>query len=85
MDLYFKIDESLNADPASDTGQALAARWLELIESRTGGHPDMKVPYETYLRWMDAWPAAIHRKIRTLSMEKISQFILKAIAEPSRP
>jgi DNA-binding transcriptional MerR regulator len=86
VDLYFKIERALDRDPASETGQALAARWMELVESKTGGHPGFsQESYESYLRWMDNWPAAIHRKIRTLRMETIGEFILKAIAHPMQP
>jgi hypothetical protein len=84
VDLYFKIDEALDEDPTCDNGQALAARWMELIESRTGGHPDMKASYESYTRWMNDWPSAIHQRIKTLSLEKISEFILKAMARPMK-
>jgi len=87
-DLYFKIEESLDQDPHGQTGQALGARWMELVESRTGGHPDIKSfteSYEAYFRWMDSWPPDIHRKVRTLNMEKIGEFILKAIAQPVGP
>ena len=86
VDLYFKIEESLEIDPAAETGQALAARWMELLESRTGGHPDVQTPnaYESYLRWIDGWPAPIHQKVRTLSMEKNIEFILKAITQPTK-
>lgn len=85
MDLYFRTEESLDCDPSGETGQALAARWMEWIESRTGGHPDLKSfpgAYESYVRWMDSWPPAIHQKIRALNMEKIGEFILKAITQP---
>lgn len=84
-DLYFRIEESLENDPGGKTGQALAARWMELVESRTGARPDFKSfngSYESYLQWMDSWPPAIHQKIRTLNMEKIGQFILRAISRP---
>jgi len=84
VDLYFKIDEALDEDPARENGQALAARWMELIESRTGGHPDMKGSYESYTRWMNDWPSAIHERIRALRLEKISEFILKAMAHPMK-
>jgi DNA-binding transcriptional MerR regulator len=81
-DLYFKIEESLDIDPCGETGQALAARWMELIESRTGGRTDFKSSpgsYEAYFRWMDTWPPVIDQKIRTLNMERIGEFILQAI------
>jgi DNA-binding transcriptional MerR regulator len=84
VDLYFKIEESLNEDPAGETALALAARWMELIESRTGGHPDLKGPFEGYLRWMDSWPPAIHEKIRALNMGEIGGFILEAITHATK-
>lgn len=80
VDLYFKIGAVCHQDPRSDTAQALAARWLELIASRTGAHAGSRDQYESYLRWMNAWPAAIHQKIQALDQEKIGAFILEAIA-----
>jgi DNA-binding transcriptional MerR regulator len=80
VDLYFKIDEVCDQDPADETAQALAARWLELIESRTGSRAGTREDYESYLRWMDSWPSAIHQKIRALNMERINEFILRALA-----
>jgi DNA-binding transcriptional MerR regulator len=88
VDLYFKIEESLNKNPAGEIGQALAARWMELIESRTGGRPEFKSlsgSYESYLQWMDNWPASIHQKIRALDMDKIGEFILRAISTTPDP
>jgi hypothetical protein len=87
-DLYFKIEEALDQDPHGQTGQALAARWMELVESRTDGHPDIKSftgSYEAYFRWIESWPPDIQRKVGTLNMGKIGDFILKAIAQPLRP
>ena len=85
VDLSFKIEESHDNDPAGETAQALAARWMEVIESRTGGKRDVKIPYESLLRWMEAWPAHIHQKLRSLSMEENGQFILKAITQVPVP
>jgi DNA-binding transcriptional MerR regulator len=85
VDLSFKIAESLAEDPSGETGQALAARWMEVIESRTGGSPNLKSPpgsYESWLRWMDSWPPSIHKKIRSLDNAKMGEFILRAIAHP---
>jgi MerR family transcriptional regulator, thiopeptide resistance regulator len=82
VDLYFKIQESLEKDPASESVQALAARWMELLESRTGGDNGLADRYESYITWVDSWPVSIHQKIRTLDMEQILAFILKAIAQP---
>ncbi len=82
-DLFFKIDESLNEDPGGETGQALAARWMELVESRTGSfNPSQPGFYESYLQWMDTWPEPLHQKIRALNLEKIGAFMLQAISHP---
>ncbi len=80
VDLYFKIDDASDRDPAGEAGQALAARWLELIESRAGSHSGTRDQYEGYLRWMNAWPPAIHQGIRAMNMDKVSTFILNAMA-----
>jgi MerR family transcriptional regulator, thiopeptide resistance regulator len=83
VDLFFKIDEALSEDPGGETGQALAARWMELVESRTGSfNPSQPGFYESYLQWMDSWPAPLHRKIRALNLEKIGAFMLQAITHP---
>jgi DNA-binding transcriptional MerR regulator len=82
-DLFFKVDESLDQDPGAETSQALAARWMELVESRTGGFkPSQPGFYESYLQWMESWPAPLHQKIRTLNFEKICDFMLQAITHP---
>ena len=86
VDLSFKIEESHDSDPAGEIGQALAARWMEVIESRTGsGRPNVKTAYESLLRWIDGWPEHIHQKLRALNMEKNGEFILKAISQHMKP
>jgi len=84
VDLHFKLEKACGGDPAGKTGQALAARWLELIESRTRSFaeakPGAKGWYENYLKWMDNWPAEVHHKVRALPMEKLSVFALNAMA-----
>jgi DNA-binding transcriptional MerR regulator len=84
IDLYFKIEESLDEEAGGNAAQALAARWMELIECRTGGKILFKEPgrYESYFRWMEGWPPEIHQRIRRLNMERIEEFILQAIAHP---
>jgi MerR family transcriptional regulator, thiopeptide resistance regulator len=83
VDLFFKIDEALDEDPAGENSQALAARWMELVESRTGSFkPSEPGFYESYIRWMDTWPAPLHQKITELRMERIGAFVLLAITCP---
>jgi DNA-binding transcriptional MerR regulator len=86
-DLSFKLEAAAGEDPAGKTAQALAARWMELMESRTGGGPDPSAPpgaYESYLRWMESWPPAIYQQLRAMHQKRVPEFILKAIAVPMR-
>ena len=55
---------SQDEDPGGETGQALAARWMELVESRTGSFKPEPGWYEALLKWMDTWPATIHEKAK---------------------
>ena len=79
-DLYFKIEGALDTDPGSETGQALAARWMELVESRTGGKTGWTGSMEEYLNWKESWPSDIRKRLTAAPFERIFQFILKAIA-----
>jgi DNA-binding transcriptional MerR regulator len=80
--LYFNIAESLGEDPGSERAQALAAQWMELVESRTGSKGPPGKDYEAALQWMQNWPRELHEEIAMLDREKIAEFILRALARP---
>lgn len=77
--LYFNIAESLNEAPGSEKAQALAARWMELMESGTGAVEANNANYEKIIQWMQAWPEDFQREIAALDLERISGFVLMAL------
>ncbi len=81
--LYFNLAEALDEDPGSERGQALAASWMELVESGTGhrasaNHED----YRKLVDWVRSWPPLFQKELAALDSEKIGEFILKAMAQP---
>ncbi len=87
-DLWFKMEASSAEKPSSEKAQELATRWMELVESRTGGHPDSRqatASCESYIRWIDNWPASIHRRLRAIDHERLGAFILAAVSRPMPP
>jgi MerR family transcriptional regulator, thiopeptide resistance regulator len=55
--LYADIQASLGEDPAGPIGQALAARWMKLIEDFTGGDPDILEGLTAMMADRVNWPA----------------------------
>ena len=43
LDLFHDIDNDFGEDPAGEIGQALAARWMALVDSSSGGDPEVKI------------------------------------------
>jgi MerR family transcriptional regulator, thiopeptide resistance regulator len=86
VDLAFKIEDALDQDPSGDRAQALAARWMEVVENKTGGPPQAKVnqEYESAIRRMNGWPRAIHRRLAGIDRHRVSGFILRALAVTTR-
>jgi DNA-binding transcriptional MerR regulator len=77
--LYFSAVESLDEDPGSEKAQALAARWMELMETSAGAERYPQGDYEKLIQWMQNWPADFRREIHAIDYEKISGFLLRAL------
>jgi hypothetical protein len=78
--LFRDIQSALAEDPASPTGQALAARWRKLRVHDSGGDP--KVHSGLLKAWNDRqyWPAEVQNRFSAFDLDRISQFIAKAFA-----
>jgi MerR family transcriptional regulator, thiopeptide resistance regulator len=79
--LYFKLAESLDEDPAGEKAQALVACWMELVESRTGFKTPSNQDYEALVQRIQSWPPAFIQQLAALDRERISAFILNAMAQ----
>jgi DNA-binding transcriptional MerR regulator len=52
------VEAAMGEDPASETAQALAARWSKLIEAFTGGDPGIEENLQKLYADKANWPAA---------------------------
>jgi hypothetical protein len=79
-ELYFAAVEALDEDPRSDKAQALAARWMELMEVGSGAIAPAHGDYEKLIQWVQNWPEDFRKEIHAIDYEKISEFLLKALS-----
>jgi DNA-binding transcriptional MerR regulator len=79
IDLYREAEGLLDEDPGGDAAQALTARWLALEERSSDGDKSIKAGFRK--AWMDRqnWPAKDRERIAHLNVEKIADFIGRAI------
>ena len=77
--IYREAGALLAEDPASDAALAMAGRWLERLESETGG--DLSVLMGRTLAWDDRenWPAALKQEITDYNLEAVYKFFSKAV------
>jgi DNA-binding transcriptional MerR regulator len=80
IEMYREVEAALGEDPAGEIAQALAARWMELVEKNSGG--DMEVRVGAMKAWADHrnWPAAMQQRIEEYHLDKIVPFIGQALA-----
>jgi DNA-binding transcriptional MerR regulator len=79
VDLYFKLEDAREADPCGTPARALAARWMELVESRTGGVQGGFGDMEGFLRWRQTWPINIESRLSVIQFDAILAFIVKSL------
>jgi MerR family transcriptional regulator, thiopeptide resistance regulator len=78
--LYFLLAEAVDEDPKGSKAQALAARWMELIECVTGYKDPPQKDYEAMIGRIQSWPPTFVQQLAVLDREKIGGFILRALA-----
>jgi DNA-binding transcriptional MerR regulator len=78
-ELIAEVEAALGEDPAGEKGQALAARWKELVEGFTGGDPDIGASVGRM--WADRpnWPSDVQQQSPVIRPE-VWTFISKAQA-----
>src|SRR5438034_1967514 len=81
IELFRDVETALaqNEDPTSKQAQALAARWIELRLSESSG--DAQIQAGLIRAWIDRqnWPAATRQRVSQFDLDKIAEFIGKAI------
>ena len=75
-ELIKDVEASLFEDPASPKAQALADRWQKLIQSFTGGNPEVSAGLKKLYADQGNWPASFKKPYS----DEVSAFICKAVA-----
>ena len=86
VDLFRDVEAAFGADPASDTAQALAARWRSLIDEASGADPEVQDGLMKMWNDRHHWSATLRWQIEAFHMmgserfEKAADFIDTALA-----
>jgi len=79
IELLCDVQATLGSDYASKKAQLLAARWMKFIDVSSQGDSGIQAGWTN--AWLDRkhWPAHVQAHVASHDLEKISQFIGKAI------
>lgn len=79
-DIFRDVEAVLDQDPASGAAQALAERWLKLVEGFTGGDPEITRGLKNLYSDRANWPPDAQQKMVPYSNPKVWDFMNRAIA-----
>lgn len=79
-DLFRDVEAALGEDPASEKVQALAERWMKLVEEFTAADPDITQGLKNLYKDRPNWPAEPQEQMKQFSNPKVWNFIHEAIA-----
>ncbi len=83
-DLFRDVEDALDEDPRSEKAQALADRWVKLVEGFTGGDPQVTAGLKALYADAPNWPAGFQQRMAPFSNKNVWGFINQAIAERQR-
>jgi DNA-binding transcriptional MerR regulator len=79
-ELFKDVEASLDENPSSEKAQALAARWRKLIESFTGGDPEVGAGLKKAWSDREHWPSTLQQQTKPYVNPKVFEFIARAMA-----
>lgn len=79
-DLMAEVETALGEDPASARVQALAGRWVGLVEEFTVGDPEIAAGVRRLYADQANWPAGFQQQAKPFMNPEVWTFMQKAIA-----
>jgi len=79
-ELIHDVEAVLGEDPAGPRAQALANRWMSLVEEFTGGDPEIETSVGNLYRDQANWPAEFRHQMSPFSNQQVWAFMHKALA-----
>jgi putative component of toxin-antitoxin plasmid stabilization module len=74
-ELFRDVEAALHEDPASETAQALGARWKRLVEGFTGGDREVGAGVNRLYADRPNWPAQAQQQMAPYSNPKVLEFM----------
>jgi len=79
-DLMAEAEAAMGEDPASSKVQALAKRWMDLVEEFTGGDPEVAQGVRRLYADQANWPASFQQQAKPFLNPAVWSFMQKAMA-----
>lgn len=79
-ELFRDVEAVLGEDPAGTKAQALADRWMSLVEEFTGGDPDITASVGNLYQDRANWPAQFQQQMTPFGNKEVWAFMQKALA-----
>jgi DNA-binding transcriptional MerR regulator len=85
-DLFRDVEAALETDPAGPRAQALAARWMGLVEEFTQADKGVTAGVADLYKDRANWPAGFQQQMKPYSNPKVWEFMRRALAcRPTSP
>jgi DNA-binding transcriptional MerR regulator len=85
LELIADVEAALGEDPAGEKGQALAGRWVRLVEEFTGGDPEIAGSLKNLYADRANWPSQAKEQMQPFRIgAEVWGFINRAIAGDRR-
>lgn len=79
-DLFRETGAALGEDPAGEKAQALKARWRQVLNPIVTGDPEVQAGALAAWNDREHWPAAMRERVEELKIERIVDFLARAMA-----
>ena len=78
-ELFRDVEAALGEDPMSAKAQALADRWMKLVEEFTGGDPGITAGVGNLYRDRTNWPGPFQQQMAPFSNKQVWAFMQQAL------
>ena len=78
-ELFRDVEAALDEDPASETAQALGARWKKLVAGFTGGDREVGAGLNRLYADRPNWPAQAQQQMAPYSNPKVWEFMARVL------
>lgn len=79
-DLFREISAALEEDPGGEKAQELKKRWIQVLNPRVTGDPEVQEGALTAWNDREHWPASLRVKVQELKVEQVVDFLARVLS-----